>query len=75
MLQHEIYSLLLLNKTAQRNSQHCTKLHDEVHNVLHDKIYLKIAFSLCFVFFVQAKNTLYPQSSVQTTSEETSLTC
>ena len=39
MLQYETYSPLHLNKTAQRNLQHCTKLQDEMHNVLHNKIY------------------------------------
>ena len=39
---YEIYYPLPLNKTAQRNSQHCTKLHNEVHNVLRYKIYWKI---------------------------------
>ena len=43
ILQYEIYSPLPSNKTAQRNSQHCTKLrsevHNEVHNVLHSNIY------------------------------------
>ena len=48
MLQYETYSPLHLNKTAQRNSQHCTKLQDEMHNMLHNKIYWKIDFSLCF---------------------------
>ena len=38
ILRYEIYSLLPLNKTVQRNSQHCTKLHNELRNVLHNKI-------------------------------------
>ena len=32
-IQYETYSPLPLNKTAQRNSQQCTKLHNEVLNV------------------------------------------
>ena len=38
MLQHEICSPLPLNKIAQRISQHCTKLHNEVHKVLQNEI-------------------------------------
>ena len=37
MLHYGIYSPFRSNKTAQRDSQRCTKLHNEVHNVL--KIY------------------------------------
>ena len=52
ILQYEIYSHVPLNKTAQRNPQHCTKLHSKVHNevrnVLHSKTCSKIEFSLCF---------------------------
>ena len=32
MLQYEIYSPAPSNKTAQRNSQHCTELYNEVNN-------------------------------------------
>ena len=39
LLQYEIYYPSPLNRTAQQNSQHCTKQHNEVHNVLHNKIY------------------------------------
>ena len=39
MLQYEICSPLCSNKTAQRNSEHCTKLQDEIHNVLRNKVY------------------------------------
>ena len=47
MLQYEIYSPVPSNKAAQRNSQHCTKMHNEVHNfVLHNKIIEKLIF-LC----------------------------
>ena len=59
MLQHEICSPLPLNKIAQRISQHCTKLHNEVHKVLQNKISWKIEFSLCFGFAKQAKNKVY----------------
>ena len=53
-----IYFPLSLNKTAQRNSQHCTKLQNEVHNevhsvvhnVLHSKTYSKNEFCLYFDF-------------------------
>ena len=38
MLQYEIYSPLPSSKTAQRNWQHYTKLHNEVYNVLRNKI-------------------------------------
>ena len=50
LLQYEIYYPLPLNKTAQRNSQHCTKLHNEVQNVLHSKVYWKLEFSVCYGF-------------------------
>ena len=56
MLQYEIYSPLLSNKTAQRNSQQYTKLYHKVHIVLHNKVYWKTDFSLCFDFVKQAKN-------------------
>ena len=67
ILQYEIYSPFSLNKTAQRNLQHCTKLHNDVHNelhnelhnVLHNIIYWKIDFSLNFSFVKQAKNKFY----------------
>ena len=43
MLQYEVYSALPSNKTAQENSEHCTKLHNEVPNevysVLHNNVY------------------------------------
>ena len=58
-LQYEIYSPLPSSKTAQRNWQHYTKLHNEVCNVLHNKIYWKIDFSLRFSFVKQAKNKVY----------------
>ena len=45
-VKYELYSLLHLSKTAQQNLQHCLKLLNEGHNVLHDKIYWKIYFSL-----------------------------
>ena len=50
MLPHGTCSPLSSNKTAQLNSQHCTKRHCEVHSVLHNIIYLKriIDFSLRF---------------------------
>ena len=44
MLQYEIYSPLSSNKTAQRNSQHFTMMHNEVRNMLHNKIYWKTYF-------------------------------
>ena len=59
MLQYEVYSPLPSNKTAQQNSQHCTKLHNEVYNVLHNKVYCKIDFSLCFDFVKLTKNKIY----------------
>ena len=59
MLQYEIYSLWFSNKTALGNSQHCTKLRNEVHNVLHNKIYSKIDFYLCFGLVKTAKNKVY----------------
>ena len=64
MLQYEIYSPLSSNKTAQWNSQHCTKLHNKVHNnvghnALHNKVYLKIDLSLCLYFVKQVKNKAY----------------
>ena len=50
---------MALNKTAQENSQNCTKLHsetdNEVRNVLNSEIYLKIELSLCFSFVKLAK--------------------
>ena len=58
ILQYKIYSPLPLNKTAQRNSQHCTKLYNKVHNVFHHKIYRKIEF-FCYGFVKQAKNKVY----------------
>ena len=39
MLQYEIYSSLPSNKTVQKNSQHCTKLHKNVRHVLHNKVF------------------------------------
>ena len=52
MLQREIYSVVPSNKTAQQNSQHCTKLHIKVHkeerNVLQNNITEKMIF---FVFY------------------------
>ena len=59
LLQYEIYYPSHLNKTSQRNLQHCTKLRSEVRNVLHNKIYWKIEFSVCFDFAKQTKNKLY----------------
>ena len=38
LLEYEIYSSLALKETAQQNSQHCTKLQNEVQNVFHNKI-------------------------------------
>ena len=35
MLQHEIYSPLP-SSNSQRNSQHCTKMHREVHKGVHN---------------------------------------
>ena len=55
----EIYSPLPSNKTAQRSSQQCTKLHNVVQNVLHSKSHQKIVFSLCFGFLTRAKNKAY----------------
>ena len=55
-----IWNLLSLAfKTAQRNSQHWTKLCNEVHNVLHNKVYWKLEFSVCFDFVKQTKNKIY----------------
>ena len=54
MLQCEIYSPLSSNKTAQRNSQHFTMMHNEVRNMLHNKIYWKLIS--VFSFVKQAKN-------------------
>ena len=59
ILQYDIYSPLPLIKTAQRNLQHCTKLYNKVHNVLHDIIDGKIEFLLCFGFVRQTKNKIY----------------
>ena len=43
MLNYALYFPLPSNKTAQANSQDCTKLHNrvnnEMQNVLHNKIY------------------------------------
>ena len=72
MLEYEICSPLPSNKIAQLNLQHCTKLHNELQNLLHNKIYLKIDFSLCFGFVKQTKkNRLHPQLNI---SRETPLT-
>ena len=53
MLQFEIYSLLPSNKTKQWNLQHRTKLHNEVHHVLHKKSYWKLVkqFFLFVLFY------------------------
>ena len=47
------------NKTEQEYSQYCTKLHNEVHNVLHNKTYWKLKFSVCIGFVKQRKNKFY----------------
>ena len=46
MLQYEIYSPVSSKKPTQQNSEHCTKLRNKVHNVLHNKINEKLIF-LC----------------------------
>ena len=58
-IESEIYSPLLLIKTAQRSSQHCSRLHNQVRNVLHNKTYEKLNFLLRFGFDKQAKNRAY----------------
>ena len=42
-----------------RNLQRCTKLNNEVNKVLHNKIYWKLEFSVCFGFVKQSKNKVY----------------
>ena len=51
-LQHEIYSPSPSSKTAQRNSQHCTKLHNKVHNYGG----LSRPSSFCKRFFISKVN-------------------
>ena len=59
MLEYEIYSPLPSNKTAQQNSQHCTKFYNKVHNVLYNKIIEKNDFFLSFDFVTLAENEGY----------------
>ena len=58
ILQYKIYSPLPLNKTAQRNSQHCVKVYSKVDNVFRHEIYRKIEF-FCFGFVKKAKSKVY----------------
>ena len=58
------------NKTALCNSQHCTKLHNEVHNVLHSSIYWKIGLFCVLVLLNTRKKNLHPQLSIQALSRE-----
>lgn len=56
------------NKSSQRNSQHCKKLHNKMRNKLYNlfdyKTYLKINFSLCLRFVKQTKNKIYISNGV-----------
>ena len=48
------------NKTALRNSQHCTKLQKEIHNLFHNKFYRKTGVLL---LLNRQKLSLHSQSS------------
>ena len=58
---------LTINKTAQRNSQHCTKLHNEVHNVLHNKFIEKLNF-LCVLVLLNSRKIKFPSTNLVNTN-------
>ena len=55
LFQYDIYYPSPLNKTAQKYSRHCTKLHNKVHNVFHNKIIENLNFLFVLVLLNSRK--------------------